>query len=210
MPTISVFDSKGKATATLELKSEVFGVPVRVPLLHQAVVRELADRRAGTHDTKERHEVSGGGKKPWRQKGTGRARQGSIRAAQWRGGGTVFGPHPRSYEQAMPRKARREALREALSDKVASGELTVVERIAVQEPKTKALVSYLSGLGINGQQTLMVVAERGEVLMRASRNIPWLTVETPKHISVYQLLRVERLLAERAALSELEVILGAS
>ena len=122
----------------------------------------------------------------------------------------MFGPHPRSYEQAMPRKARREALREALSDKVASGELTVVERIAVQEPKTKALVSYLSGLGINGQQTLMVVAERGEVLMRASRNIPWLTVETPKHISVYQLLRVERLLAERAALSELEVILGAS
>src|SRR3990172_1171523 len=210
MPTVSVLDSKGKATATLELKPEVFGVSARVPLLHQAVVRELADRREGTKDKKEGYEVSGGGKKPWRQKGTGRARQGSIRAAQWRGGGTVFGPHPRSYEQAMPRKARREALREALSDKVASGQLTVVERIAVQEPKTKALVSYLSGLGINGQKTLIAVAELGDSLMRASRNIPWLTVETPKHISVYQLLRVERVLAERGAVSELEVILGAS
>jgi len=210
MPTVSVLDSRGKATATLELKPEVFGVPVRAPLLHQAVVRELADRRVGTHDTKERNEVSGGGKKPWRQKGTGRARQGSIRAPQWRGGGTVFGPHPRSYAQGMPREARREALREALSDKVASGQLTVVEQIAVQEPKTKALVSYLSGLGIRGQQTLMVVAELGENTVRASRNIPWLTVETSRHISVYQLLQVERVLAERAALSDLEAMLGAS
>src|SRR3990172_11480840 len=150
MPTVSVLDSKGKATATLELKPEVFGVSARVPLLHQAVVRELADRRAGTHDTKTRSEVSGGGRKPWKQKGTGRARQGSIRAAQWRGGGTVFGPHPRSYAQELPRKARREALREVLSDKLQSGKLVVVERIDLREPKTKALLSYFHGLGING------------------------------------------------------------
>src|SRR6202521_3336022 len=129
MPTVNVFDTSGKPSGTLDLKSEVFGVEVRVPLLHQAVTRELADRRAGTHDTKGRSEVSGGGRKPWKQKGTGRARQGSIRATQWKGGGKPFGPTPRSYEKAMPREMRREALRAAVAARVADGALRVVESV---------------------------------------------------------------------------------
>ena len=111
MPTVQVLDGKGKQSGTLELSAEVFGVEIKGPLLHQAVIRELADRRVGTHDTKGRSEVSGGGRKPWKQKGTGRARQGSIRATQWKGGGKPFGPTPRSYDKAMPRQMRREALR---------------------------------------------------------------------------------------------------
>src|SRR5437867_9915464 len=138
MASLKVVDAKGKQTGSLELKSDVFDA-VRVPLLHQAVTRELADRRVGTHDTKGRSEVSGGGKKPWRQKGTGRARQGSIRATQWKGGGRPFGPTPRSYDQAMPRAMRREALRAAVAAKISAGELSVVERFEVADGQTKTL-----------------------------------------------------------------------
>src|SRR6059036_1276548 len=136
MPTVPVLDGPGSARETLELSADVFGGAVRVPLLHQGVVRELAARRVGTHDTRGRSEVSGGGRKPWRQKGTGRARQGSIRATQWKGGGKPFGPTPRSHAQAMPRKARRGALRAALADKVAGGGLTVVEELSPETSKT--------------------------------------------------------------------------
>src|ERR1700674_297477 len=129
MPTVNVLNASGQPSGTLELKPDVFGVEVRVPLLHQAVTRELADRRAGTHDTKGRSEVSGGGKKPWKQKGTGRARQGSIRATQWKGGGKPFGPTPRSYAQDLPRSMRREALRSAVAARVADGALRVVESV---------------------------------------------------------------------------------
>ena len=208
MPQIRVLDGNGKEGETLELRPEVFGVEVRVPLLHQAVTRELADRRAGTHDTKGRSEVSGGGKKPWRQKGTGRARQGSIRATQWKGGGKPFGPTPRSYEKDMPRQARREALRSALSAKVAAGEVTVVERLEIAEPKTRALVKRLGDLGVSPTPTLLVVATFGEGLKRASRNLPWLTVETPSHASVYQLVRFPRVVFERAALLDLQEALA--
>ena len=204
MPQVPVLDQTGKAKETLELRPEVFGVEVRVPLLHQAVTRELAGNRAGTHDTKGRSEVSGGGRKPWRQKGTGRARQGSIRAPQWRKGGTVFGPTPRSYAQKMPRKARREALRAALTDTVNSGELKVVERLDLTEPKTKALARRLAGLGLKPVPTLLVVQEVTGSLALASRNLPWLTVETPSRVSVYRLLRHDQVLFERAALLALE------
>src|SRR5881227_1717695 len=119
MPTVPVLDTKGKAQEQLEMSADVFGGPVRVPLLHQSVVKELAARRAGTHDTKGRSEVSGGGRKPWKQKGTGRARQGSIRSTQWKGGGKPFGPTPRSYAKALPREMRREALRAAVAARVA-------------------------------------------------------------------------------------------
>src|SRR5437762_10869994 len=145
MPTVNVLNASGQPSGTLELKPEVFGVEVRVPLLHQAVTRELADRRAGTHDTKGRSEVSGGGKKPWKQKGTGRARQGSIRATQWKGGGKPFGPTPHGYEKDMPREMRREALRAAVAARVADGALRVVESVTA-DGKTKALVATLSAL----------------------------------------------------------------
>jgi len=201
MPTVPVLDGKGETT--LEL-SAAFAVPVRVPLVHQAVVRELAARRAGTHDTKGRSEVSGGGKKPWKQKGTGRARQGSIRATQWKGGGKPFGPTPRSYDKRMPAEMRRAALREALAARIAAGGVSVVADIGLTEPRTKVLTTRLRALGIEPGPTLLVVAERNPMLERAARNVPWLDVETPLHTSVYQIMRNGRVIFEQAAIRALE------
>jgi large subunit ribosomal protein L4 len=209
MPTVNVLDTSGKPSGTLDLKSEVFGVEVRVPLLHQAVTRELADRRTGTHDTKGRSEVSGGGKKPWKQKGTGRARQGSIRATQWKGGGKPFGPTPRSYAQDLPRTMRREALRSAVAARIADGGLTVIERLGAADGKTKSLVGTLAAVGVEPVSTLLVVATLDQALARAARNVPWLTVEPPSHVSVYQLVRARRVVFEREALRALEEALSA-
>jgi large subunit ribosomal protein L4 len=208
MPTVPVLDAKGKAQEQLELSADVFGGPVRVPLLHQSVVKELAARRAGTHDTKGRSEVSGGGRKPWKQKGTGRARQGSIRATQWKGGGKPFGPTPRKYDKKMPTEMRRSALRDALAAKIASGEVMVVDRLALAEAKTKTLTSRLKELGLPQAPILLVVSERSQGLDRAARNVPWLSVETPMHASVYQVLRNERVLFERAALLSMQEALA--
>ena len=208
MPTVPVLDAKGKAQEQLELSPDVFGGPVRVPLLHQSVVKELAARRAGTHDTKGRSEVSGGGRKPWKQKGTGRARQGSIRATQWKGGGKPFGPTPRKYDKKMPTEMRRSALRDALAAKIASGEVVVVDRLGLAEAKTKTLTSRLKELGLPQAPILLVVAERSQGLDRAARNVPWLSVETPMHASVYQVLRNERVLFERAALLSMQEALA--
>ena len=204
MPTVPVLG--GKDQATLELSS-VFGGPARVPLVHQAVVRELAARRTGTHDTKGRSEVSGGGRKPWKQKGTGRARQGSIRATQWKGGGKPFGPTPRSYDKAMPRQMRREALREAVASTIAGETLRVVESVS-GDGKTKTLVTGLGQLGLKPVSTLVVVATLADTLLRAARNVPWLTVETPDHVSVYQVLHARQVVFERAALKSLEEALS--
>lgn len=208
MPTVPVLDANGKAQQQLELSADVFVGPVRIPLLHQAVVKELAARRTGTHDTKGRSEVSGGGRKPWKQKGTGRARQGSIRATQWKGGGKPFGPTPRKYDKKMPTEMRRAALREALAAKIASGEVSVVDQLGLTEAKTKSLTSRLKGLGLPEGPTLLVVSERTENLDRAARNLPWLSVETPTHASVYQVLRNDRVLFEKAALLSLQEALA--
>jgi large subunit ribosomal protein L4 len=207
MPTIQVLDAKGKQAGTLELSDDVFGSAIKIPLLHQAVVRELADRRTGTHDTKGRSEVSGGGRKPWKQKGTGRARQGSTRATQWKGGGKPFGPTPHSYDKAMPREMRRQALRDAVGAALADERLRVVDRLT-SDGKTKALVVSLGQLGLGEGSTLVVVAALGEPLMRAARNVPWLTVEDPGHVSVYQLMRARQVVFERAALKALEEALA--
>jgi large subunit ribosomal protein L4 len=208
MPTVQVLDAKGKAAGSLELNADVFGSEIRGPLLHQAVTRELADRRAGTHDTKGRSEVSGGGRKPWKQKGTGRARQGSTRAVQWKGGGKPFGPTPRKYTKDMPREMRRQALRAAVAAKIADGTLSAVETLDVRDGKTKSLVTRLVGLGVADAPTLIVVRELDSGLARAARNVPWLTVETPAHVSVYQLLHAHRVVCERASLVALEEALS--
>jgi large subunit ribosomal protein L4 len=203
MPSVPILDGKGKSQ-TLDLSDAVFGAAPRVPLLHQAVVKELAARRAGTHSTRGRSQVSGGGRKPWKQKGTGRARQGSIRATQWKGGGKPFGPRPRKYDKLMPSAMRRAALREAVSAKLGAGSLSVIESLGVAEAKTKALTTRLRGLGIDGQPTLLVVSEVTDALTRASRNVPWLSVELPGHASVYQVIRSERVVFEKAALLTLQ------
>ncbi len=204
MPSVPIIDGKGKSQQTLELSADVFGGTPRIPLLHQAVVKELAARRAGTHSTLGRSEVRGGGRKPWKQKGTGRARQGSIRATQWKGGGKPFGPRPRKYDKRLPTAMRRAALREAVAAKLAAGEVSVVDALGVAEAKTKALTSRLKGLGIDGQATLLVVSEVTEGLARAARNVPWLGLELPGHVSVYQVIRNERVVFERAALQAFE------
>ena len=204
MPSVPVLDGKGKSQQTLELSDDVFGGTPRIPLLHQVVVKELAARRAGTHSTRGRSEVRGGGRKPWKQKGTGRARQGSIRATQWKGGGKPFGPRPRKYDKRLPTEMRRAALREAVAAKLGAGELSVVEALGVGDAKTKTLVTRLRGLGIAGQPTLLVVSEVPEGLNRAARNVPWLSLETPGHVSVYQLIRSERVVFEKAALLTLQ------
>jgi large subunit ribosomal protein L4 len=207
MASLKVVDAKGKQNGSIELKSDVFA-EVNVPLLHQAVVRELADRRVGTHDTKGRSEVSGGGKKPWKQKGTGRARQGSIRATQWKGGGKPFGPTPRSYDKDMPREMRREALRCAVSARVTDENVTVVDALEAADGKTKSLVTGLGVLGVTAQKTVVVVKAMNEPLRRAARNVPWLTVVTPGHVSVYQLMQARHVVFERAALVALEEALA--
>src|SRR5499427_6229198 len=199
MPTVPVLDAKGKAQEQLELSADVFGGAVRVPLLHQSVVKELAARRAGTHDTKGRSEVSGGGRKPWKQKGTGRARQGSIRATQWKGGGKPFGPTPRSYDKRMPTEMRRAALREALAARIAAGGVSVVDQFGLTEPRTKLLTERLRGLGVESAATLLVVTDRAATLERAARNVPWIEVETASHVSVYQIIRNTRVVFEKAA-----------
>ena len=208
MASVKVVDAKGNERGVVELKADVFGVEIRVPLLHQAVVRELADRRAGTHDTRGRSEVSGGGKKPWKQKGTGRARQGSIRATQWKGGGKPFGPTPRSYAKALPREMRREALRAAVTARIADGALRVVDGSVASDGKTKGLVAALTAMGVAAEPTLLVAATLGAPLARAARNVPWLTVEPPAHVSVYQLLRARHVIVEQAALTALQEGLG--
>ena len=182
MPTRTAsLDAKGKPAGTLELRPRCSASRSACPLLHQAVERELADRRAGTHDTKGRSEVSGGGKKPWKQKGTGRARQGSIRATQWKGGGKPFGPTPRSYDKAMPRQMRREALRAAVAAKIAARRARGRREPRRLDGKTKTLVTGLGrARGSRTRPTLVVRARRWTSgLLRAARNVPWLTVETP-------------------------------
>ena len=207
MASLKVVDAKGKQSGTVDLKPDVFG-EVNASVLHQAVVRELADRRLGTHDTKGRSEVSGGGKKPWKQKGTGRARQGSIRATQWKGGGKPFGPTPHTYEKAMPREMRREALRSAIAARANAGEATVVEALDRGDGKTKTLVEQLRALGVTTHSTLVVVSELSDLRRRAARNVPWLTIETPGHVSAYQLMQVRHVVFERAALGTLEEALA--
>jgi large subunit ribosomal protein L4 len=204
MPSVPIVDGKGKSQQMLELADDVFGATPRVPLLHQAVVKELASRRAGTHSTRGRSDVSGGGRKPWKQKGTGRARQGSIRATQWKGGGKPFGPRPRKYDQQMPSAMRRAALREAVAAKLGAGAVSVVDVLGLPEARTKALTARLKGLGIDGQPTLLVVSEVTDALTRAARNVPWLSVEPPGHASVYQMIRSERVVFEKAALLTLQ------
>jgi large subunit ribosomal protein L4 len=189
------------------LKEEIFGAKTRPHLLHQAVVMQLANRRAGTASTKSKGFVSGGGKKPWRQKGTGRARAGSIRSPIWVGGGTTFGPQPRDYSYRMPKKARREALLSALSLKNRDGRIIVVDRFELEEPKTKLMVKAL--MDLNVQSALIVIAEPDERIERAARNLPKVKVLRVEGLNVYDLMRYEHLILTDSALKALEERLAA-
>ncbi|MFS8571623.1 MAG: 50S ribosomal protein L4 [Clostridia bacterium] len=208
MPKVAVYNMKGEQVGDLELSETVFGAPVNEGLVHQAVVRYLANQRQGTASTKTRGEVSGGGRKPWRQRGTGRARQGSIRAPQWVGGGTVFGPKPRDYRQAMPKKARRAALRSALSSKVASGELLVLDELTFEEPKTKKMVEVLQNLKAAGASALVVTGELDRNVILSARNIPGVGTTRAGDLNVYDVVAHARLIATKDAIAKIEEVLG--
>jgi large subunit ribosomal protein L4 len=190
-----------------ELKETIFGMKTRPHLLHQTVVMQLNNRRAGTAATKSKGFVRGGGKKPWRQKGTGRARAGSIRSPLWVGGGTIFGPQPKDYSFRMPRKARKEALLSALSLKHRDGKIIVVEKLDLEEAKTKLMVKALAELKVSS--ALIVIPQPDEKIERSSRNIPALKVLRVEGLNVYDLLRYEHLILTEGALKLLEERLAA-
>ena len=199
----AVHDRDGKETGTLELPASVFNAPVNEAVLHQAVRRQQANDRQGTHETKTRGEVSGGGKKPWKQKGTGRARQGSTRAPQWRHGGTVFGPHPRSYEQKMPRKQRRLALRSALSVKSQEGAVRIVEEIALEAPKTRVVAALFDEMGA-GARTLFVIPEHDLMLEKSTRNLAGVKTILATNLNPTDVLTADTIVFTRSALTQVE------
>ncbi|MFN2450982.1 MAG: 50S ribosomal protein L4 [Candidatus Dormibacteria bacterium] len=206
MATVNVVDQSGAVTGTRELPA-MFDGPVNQAVMHQALLRQLANARQGTSDTKNRTEVRGGGKKPWRQKGTGRARQGSIRAPHWRGGGVVFGPTPRSYRQDMPRTARRLALRSALAVKAQESQLTVLHSFELEAPRTRAVVELLVKLEA-GRRILLVLGSHNEVFERSARNIPEVKVVLASNLSVRDLLAAETVIATGDALDHIEEALA--
>lgn len=204
MPTIALLSMNGDKVGEMELKAEVFGVEANLILLHQAVIEELANQRSGTAATKTRGFVRGGGRKPYRQKGTGRARQGSIRAPHYPGGGVVWGPHPRSYAQSMPRKMRRAALRSALSAKFADGEIMVLDDITLSEISTKKMAAVLSKLGVGEMRVMLAVTQVSEELVKSSRNIPGIALRIAPALSVAEVLDSDRVILTRAAATRLE------
>lgn len=206
---IDVVDLAGKAVGSVELDDSVWGIEPNISVMHQALLRQQANARLGTHDTKTRGEVRGGGRKPWKQKGTGRARQGSIRAPQWTGGGVVWGPHPRKYTQEMPRKMRRLAVRSALSAKVVDDRLTVIDGLEAIEPRTRAMKTLLEQLP-ESRSVLIVLPAKVESVSRASGNLQgvW-TIQAP-YLNVRDVLKYDRLLVMRDAIPVIEAILALS
>lgn len=205
MPTVDVYNIEGAKVGQLELSEDVFGIEPNEPVMHQAVTAYLANQRQGTHSTKTRGEVSGGGRKPWRQKGTGRARQGSITAPQWTGGGIVFGPKPRSYRMALPKKVRRLAIKSALSAKVRNGEIIVVDQLTMAEPKTKEMVRILNNLDA-GKKTLVVTGGRDRNVYLSGRNIPGVSVSLADWLNVYQILAHHKVVMTQDAVRRVEEV----
>ena len=205
MPQTTILKADGKDGGKVDLAETLFAAPINEALIHQAVVRQLAGRRLGTSDTLTRGEVTGGGKKPWRQKGTGRARQGSKSAPHWAGGGVVFGPHPRSYEQKMPSKMRRSALRGVLSAKQADGAVRVVEGFDLAETKTKTVLERLAGWNAEGK-VLLVLATRDEVVERSSRNLREVRVILADSLNVVDLLDADTIVFTTDALKRAQEV----
>lgn len=204
---VSVINMAGEKVGQVELPDAIFAAPINEPLMHQALVRQLANARLGTHKVKGRSEVSGGGRKPWKQKGTGRARQGSTRAAQWRGGGIIFGPTPRSYTQRMPRKMRRAALCSALSVKAADERIVVVDQLTVPEPKTREMAQALQRMAVDAS-ALILLADANESVERSARNLPDVKLLRAHYLNIRDLLDHEYVLIPQDALAVLEGILG--
>jgi large subunit ribosomal protein L4 len=205
MPQTTLFDRTGASIGNVELSDELFAAPVNAAVIHQVVTAQLAGRRIGTHDTRTRGEVRGGGRKPYRQKGTGRARQGSRTAPHYRGGGTVFGPHPRSYEQRLPRKMRQLALRGALTAKLADGEIRVLDTFGLEAIKTRDLNGVLSALTATGR-VLVVAPAQDEKLRLSARNLPTVEVILADSLNVVALLKADTVIIEQPALARMQEV----
>ena len=205
MPKVDVYDIKGKKVSDIELADSVFGIEPNENIVHAVLVNYLANQRQGTQSTKTRAEVSGGGKKPWRQKGTGRARQGSIRAPQWIKGGIALGPKPRSYKYTVNKKERRLAIRSVLSSKVLEKELTVVDKLELKEIKTKTMVKALADLKVEGK-TLIVLPENNKNVLMSSRNIEGVKTITANNINVFDLLKYTNLILPVDTVKKLEEV----
>lgn len=205
--TVDVVNARNEKVGSLELRDELFGGRVKIDLIHQSVVRANASERRGTHGTKTRAMVSGSGKKPWRQKGTGRARAGEIRNPLWRGGGTVFGPQPRSYDYRLPKKVEKGALREALSSKLQSGDVILVDRLAADEIKTKAAAALLRGLGVDGK-TLLVDVQPDERLALSVRNLTGVRLLPSNRVTARDVMDTRKVVLTQAALERLQEVLA--
>lgn len=207
MAKVSLFNQAGSSVGEIELNDKVFGIEPNESVLFEAIISQRASLRQGNHKVKNRSEVAGGGRKPWKQKGTGRARQGSIRSPQWRGGGVVFGPTPRSYSFKLPKKVRRLALLSALSTKVREESIVVLEGLAFDAPKTKDFLKVLSNLSID-KKALFVTADLDETVALAARNIPGITVVSATGINVLDLIGHNKLVMTKAAVEKVEEVLG--
>ncbi|MDZ5033986.1 50S ribosomal protein L4 [Clostridium perfringens] len=204
MPTVGLFNQEGKQVGDIQLNDNVFGVEVNTDAMHQVVVALLANKRQGTQSAKTRAEVRGGGIKPWRQKGTGRARQGSIRAPHWIKGGVVFAPKPRDYRMSVPKSMRRVAMKSALTSKVQDGQMVVLETLAFEAPKTKKMVEVLKAF--EAKKTLIITGEANEVLYKSARNIADIEIMPVNNINVYDLLKFEKLIITKDAVSKIEEV----
>ena len=205
MANVSVYNMEGKEVGTIELNDSVFGVEINEHLVHMAVVQQLANKRQGTQKAKTRSEVSGGGRKPWRQKGTGQARQGSIRAPQWKGGGVVFAPTPRDYSFKLNKKEKRAALKSVLTDKVQSGNLVVVDELKFDEIKTKNFVAMLNNLNVN-TKALVVVGENDTNAALSARNIPTVKTSLTNTINVYDIINANKLVVTKDVVKTIEEV----
>ena len=205
MPSTTLYDKAGKSLGDVELNADLFAAPVNAAVLHQVVTAQLAAKRIGTHSTKNRGDVAGGGKKPYRQKGTGRARQGSTRAPHYRGGGAVFGPHPRSYEQRLPRKMRRLALRGALTAKLGDEAIRIVDAFGLEAFKTKDVVALLSAVNASGR-VLVVAPGVDEKLRLSARNLPTVEVILADSLNVVDLVNADTVIIEQPALARMEEV----
>ena len=205
MPKVDVYDIEGKKVKTIELKEEVFGIKPNETVVHHVLVNYLANQRQGTQSTKTRTEVSGGGRKPWRQKGTGRARQGSIRAPHWVGGGIALGPKPRSYNYTVNKKERQLAIKSLLSSKVLEKELVVVEKLPLKEIKTKEMARVLNNLKVEGKAVILL-AEKDEIVQKSARNIEGVKTLQVGTINVYDLLKHKNLVVTEDTVKKLEEV----
>ncbi|HEX3428492.1 MAG TPA: 50S ribosomal protein L4 [Candidatus Limnocylindrales bacterium] len=205
MAQTTLYDKTGKSLGNVELSDSLFAAPVNAAVLHQVVTAQLAGRRTGTHDTKTRGEVRGGGKKPYRQKGTGRARQGSRTAPHYRGGGAVFGPHPRSYEQRLPRKMKRLALRGALTAKLGDAAIKIVDAFGIEAIRTRDLAGVLGALEAHGR-VLVIAPGRDEKLELSARNLPTVDILLADSLNVVDLLKADIVLIEQPALARMEEV----